>query len=221
MNGNKFTKVKFNPVFTSSVVTLATVRSAFKTFKLPKFSVRTPFDFGKIPSKKIALTLVIVAVLAVGVILALSQFGQNSTFEQDVTAEVPIGRSFKFPVYGENGQATDISLTMNLTTAAKMRNILIQGKPAQAREGKIFLIVNMEVLNDFNQQLKIAPVDLIRLVDATGKKFAPDVHNEDVIVEPISVKKTRVGFVVDDPTTGLELQVGEIDGAKETVNLAI
>ena len=192
-----------------------------RAFRLPKFADKLSLAYKKISPKKVALTLVIVVVIAAGVLIALSQFGRTDTFEQNVAAEIPINKSFRFPVYDQNGKATDLFLAMNLTSAQKMKNILIQGKPATAREGKIFLIINLEVANDQKQPLNIAPVDLIRLVDAQGKKFAPDVHNEAVAVEPISVKKTRVGFVIDEPSPGFELQVGEINGSKETISLAL
>lgn len=192
-----------------------------KAIKLPRFFDKLSVDFKKISPKKVVLTLVAVVVIAVGILIALSQFGKTATFKQDVRVEIPINRSFKFPVYDGNGKATQTALTMNLTSAQKMRSILIQGKPAEARVGKIFLIINLEVTNNHNQKLQIAPVDLIRLIDPTGKKFAPDVHNETVTVEPISVKKTRIGFVVDETAAGFNLQVGEIDGSKETIKLAI
>jgi hypothetical protein len=112
-------------------------------------------------------------------------------------------------------------MNLTLTTAETTKQILIQGKPATAKGGKIFLIINLEIDNPHNQKLFISPVDLIRLVDKGGKKFAPDVHNNQVSVEPISVKKTRVGFVIDEDTSGWKLQIGEVAGAKETIDLPI
>ncbi len=213
-------KIKLSQIFSS---TASTVNLNNQTRpKFIKFLPSLPkFHFAKFSPKSIALTLVFVAVIAAAVLIILSQFGKKTTFTQNIRAETPINKLFVFPVISENGKLTESQLSMNLLTAQKMKTILIQGKPATAREGKIFLIINLEIANDHQQRLQILPVNLIRLVDSSDKKFAPDVHNENVIIEPISVKKTRVGFVVDEQASGLSLQVGEIDGAKETINLAI
>lgn len=219
-----FGKFRLNQTLQNSFLTFG----VFKGLKLkaPTFPKLTPnfpkFQLANFSPKKLALTLVVVAVLAAAILIALSQFGKTTTFTQNVVSEIPINKAFQFEGISQNGALTKNLLTMNLQSAQKMKTILIQGKPATAREGKVFLIINLEIANDHQQRLQILPVNLIRLVDTSGKKFAPDVHNENVIVEPISVKKTRIGFVVDEAVaTGLSLQVGEIDGPKETISLAI
>ena len=71
--------------------------------------------------------------------------------------------------------------------------------------------------NSTSNQLTVRPVDFIRLTDSEGRTFAPDVHNNDVVVEPISIKKTRVGFVVDENQKEFKFLVGEINGPKKEV----
>ena len=131
--------------------------------------------------------------------------------------QVSIGSRFEVPIRREDGTETPDKLIMNLTTAESSKRILIQGKPATSRDGKTFILINFEVENSTSNQLTVRPVDFIRLTDAEGRTFAPDVHNNDVVVEPISIKKTRVGFVVDENQKEFKFLVGEINGEKKEV----
>ena len=131
--------------------------------------------------------------------------------------QVTIGSRFEVPIRKEDGTETPDKLIINLTTADLSKKILIQGKPATSRDTKTFILINFEVENSTSNQLTVRPVDFIRLTDAEGRTFAPDVHNNDVAVEPISIKKTRVGFVVDENQKEFKFLVGEINGPKKEV----
>jgi len=131
--------------------------------------------------------------------------------------KVSIGSRFEVPIRKEDGTETADKLIINLTTAESSKRILIQGKPATSRDTKTFILINFEVENSTSNQLTVRPVDFIRLTDNEGRTFAPDVHNNDVAVEPISIKKTRVGFVVDEHQKEFKFLVGEINGPKKEV----
>lgn len=181
---------------------------------LPKFS----------PLKKISrrwIFIFLIVILAIIIIVAARSISGQSTKILPIsqTKTSYIGKSFQFSVTDADGKPTDLSLAMNLTNAELTKKILIQGQPATARDTKIFLILNLEISNAGKQQLKISPVNLIRLIDSSGKLFAPDVHNDEVTIEPISTKKTRVGFVVDEGTSNFKIQVGEVNGQKELINV--
>lgn len=139
--------------------------------------------------------------------------------QTDFTAEkqVAIGSRFEVPIRKEDGTETPDKLIINLTTADLSKRILIQGKPATSRDTKTFILINFEVENSTSNQLTVRPVDFIRLTDNENRTFAPDVHNNDVAVEPISIKKTRVGFVVDENQKEFKFLVGEINGEKKEV----
>lgn len=189
--------------------------------KTPRTRPLLPSKIGDIiGDNKTVILIVLVIIVAVVTILFISgnrpdqavqrQFAQQST---------NIGKSFAFPIRDSSGKETEQSLKMNLTTAEKTTQILIKGKPATAREGKLFLIVNLELDNPTKDQLSLSPVELIRLVDSSGKKFAPDVHNDEVKVEPISIKRSRIGFVIDQTEKNFKLQVGEVQGEKQLLDL--
>lgn len=101
-------------------------------------------------------------------------------------------------------------LGVKLTNAEIANSLLVQGKRARTREGKTFLIINMEVENQFAVPLYTFPVDLLRLVREDGKKIAPSVHQGTVEVRPISTKKSNVGFVVDPGDKDFKVEVGEL-----------
>lgn len=63
--------------------------------------------------------------------------------------------------------------------------------------------------------------DYVRLIidGNQEEKLAPDIHNDPVEIQAISTKQTRLGFAIDDNDKSLALQVGEIDGEKEVIEL--
>ena len=99
-------------------------------------------------------------------------------------------------------------------------SLLVQGKRAKTREGKTFLIINMEVENTYSVPLYSFPVDIVRLVREDGKRIAPSVHQGTVEVRPISTKKSNVGFVVDPNDKDFKLEVGEVSGEKEILEIS-
>lgn len=114
----------------------------------------------------------------------------------------------------------DADLHVTLTNADINNSLLIQGKRATTREGKTFLIIAMEVENEFQVPLYIFPIDLLRLVRDDGKRVAPSVHQGKVEVRPISIKKSNVGFVIDPSDSEFKLEVGELSGDKQLIEIS-
>lgn len=199
--------------------------NAEKNSKWPKRNNKYFSFFSIFRSKSLLLIAALLVLVLIVLLLGLgrrSEVGRSLpglSSNLNVKKTSQINKAFNFPIRGGNGQAIDQNLKMTMTTIELTKNILIKGKPATARDGKIFLILNLELDNPTNNQLGLAPVELIRLVDPSGKRYAPDVHNDKVTVEAISIKKTRVGFVVDDNQTEWKIQVGEVNGPKETIDV--
>ena len=117
-------------------------------------------------------------------------------------------------------RVSDANLKVNLVNAEMANGLLVQGKRAKTREGKTFLIINMEVENTYAVPLYSFPVDLLRLVREDDKRIAPSVHQGTVEVRPISTKKSNVGFVVDPNDKDFKLEVGEVSGEKEILEIS-
>lgn len=190
--------------------------SNFVNFSTLKFSIP-----GKINRKVLVAAIIVLAILIGYIVYSQVLRSRQIVISNQTTASVPIEKSYRFVATNSTGEATEENLTLTISSAYKTRDILIQGKLAKARSGKAFLILNLEVDNPYQSKQFLAPVDLIRLIDEQDKKFAPDVHNDQVEIEPISVKKTRVGFVIDESISQFKLQIGEIGGAKDIFDVTI
>lgn len=131
-----------------------------------------------------------------------------------------INKTFTFPLLDAKGEEQG-SFNYIIESAEIRDEIVVQGKKASAVKGRTFLIVNLKLTNDLEQGLQITSRDYIRLsVNGNTKELlAPDIHNDPVEVQAISVKPTRVGFAINDTDKGHTLIVGEINGEKEQIRL--
>lgn len=153
--------------------------------------------------------------------------GESST-QTDSTSEDGIveakeiqslDREFIFPL---NDGEKDVSEVKFFIDDVELREeIVVQGQKAVAVPGRIFLIVTLKVSNDFEQAITMNTRDYVRLIidGNQEEKLAPDIHNDPVEIQAISTKQTRLGFAIDDNDKSLALQVGEIDGEKEVIEL--
>lgn len=169
--------------------------------------------------------LILVAIVILGVFafrLATNGSGEvDSAKALNPQTQAPINKRFEVPIRDSSGKETGDKLAITLTSIDRADQILIQGKRATARDTKQFLVINLEVENSTRNQLTVRPVDLIRLVEADGRNYAPDVHNNKVTVEPVSIKKTRAGFVIDKDRENFKFLIGEVRGNQEVLELTI
>jgi len=191
---------------------------------LPKRRFNFPFKRPSLPIKPILLLIGVLALFFVGVKL-LAKSGQGSVSGETITvsdakASTDIGKEFSFPL--KNSKGEEISSIKYLVEKAELRDeIIIQGKRATAVKGRIFLILNLKVSNEFTQSIEINTKDYVRLsVNGNEEEWlAPDIHNDPVEVQAISTKYTKVGFAINDNDRNLMIQVGEIKGKKESINI--
>ncbi len=196
--------------------------SFIKKVKFEKVKdVKDPFK------KHPKIVLAVVAILLISGFFLLKSQGKTQSAQASTnpqgnftpTQQVTINKQFDIPIRTAKGDESGDMLKVTLSTVDNTNKILIQGQPATARDSKSFLILNLEVENSTKNQLTVRPVDLIRMIDANNKSFAPDIHNNDVTVEAISIKKTRAGYVVDNSQKHFKFIIGEVSGKKETVEV--
>lgn len=224
-------------VFASQVIDYST-KAFNKTKAFELFSFKNPlknFPQEKIKNllaifkNRLVIAALIVAALLSGAFFILKEkistqsvppliSGQTNFSPQN---QITVNRKIEIPIRSSSGTVTGEKLAINLSTIDKSNKILIQGKPATARAGKTFIIINLEIDNSTKNQLTVRPVDFIRLQDSQGRSFASDVHNESVKAEAVSTKRTRVGFVVDENQKDFKFLIGEITGEKQTVEISI
>ena len=166
--------------------------------------------------KNFRLLLLITALIAILLGLGIwAQQGIGGKRQAKINKELSVQARTRDKI-----RVSDANLKVNLVNAEIANSLLIQGKRAKTREGKTFLIINMEVENTYAVPLYSFPVDLLRLVREDDKRIAPSVHQGTVEVRPISTKKSNVGFVVDPNDKDFKLEVGEVSGEKEILELS-
>ncbi len=132
-----------------------------------------------------------------------------------------LNKEFSFPLKDASGK--EVSKIKFVIQNAEIRDeLIIQGQKALSVQGRTFLVLNLKITNDQNQDVKINTRDYMRLsVNGSNDWIAPEVHNDPVDVQPISTKFTRVAFAVNTTDKNLKLRVGEINGTKEDIKLTL
>lgn len=193
-------------------------------------------NFNMEPVKKIkkllsGKNLIIVAVIVLVIALGAWFFTRSKSNSTSANSEetfvssggptAPLNKKIAFPIRDNNGKTTGTNLTVNFTNLERTSKVIYNGRPLIARESKDFIVANMEIENTTKDRLTVRPVDFIRLVDASGKNYAADFQTSAIKVEPLSTKRTRTIFIVDESQKNLKFLIGEINGNREPVEVTI
>lgn len=198
--------------------------NSFSSKKFKKFLKKSPY----IP---FAIVLVVVLVIIVMAYRGASKDPSSallSSQSNSATTQVAIAKplaqqtlnkEFQFPIKDSNGK--EVSKIKYEVQTVELRNqIIIQGQTATAVSGRTFLILNLKITNSYDKSIQINARDYVRLsVNGSDEKLAPDIHNDPVDVQAISTKYTRLGFPINTTDKNLVLQVGEISGKKDSIDL--
>ncbi len=166
----------------------------------------------------IAIVLIIVIFLGSKIIFKKTAV-KTSSAPSTPQKKQDLNKDFTFPILSAAGSVANIKFTVQ---DAEINNqIVVQGQNATAVAGRTFLIVTLKLSNDLNQSININTRDYVRL-SVNGDEntwLAPDIHNDPVEVQAISTKFTRVGFAVNTIDKKFILQIGEIKGDKQKIEL--
>lgn len=198
-------------------------KNNFKTYLLSlRLLAQRIFVKKNLPS--IALVLVLL-LIASGVILGLYKlvakaynFDSSKVQIADAKATTTLNKEFAFPLKNASGKEVS-KVKYTIETADLRDEILVKGQRARSIKGRTFLILNLKVVNDFDQKIEIQTGDYVRL-SVNGNKdvwTAPDTHSDPVAIQAISTKYVRIGFAINDSDKELLLRVGEINGEKQEV----
>lgn len=204
---------KFATLYSGFVMSVEKVRTQ------PRVRLNTIFN-----KKRIGTALLVVVILvAVGVGIRMYTLGRARV--QGVTSNtimpgakaVSINREFSIPVYDKDKVLSN-PIRYTVTEAQLTKQIVIKGQKATAVSGRTFLIINLKLVNDFNESLFLNTRNYVRIQPAgIDDRLAPEIHNDTVEVQPLSTKMTRIGLPVNEDQTSFTLFVGEIDGPKEEI----
>jgi len=201
-----------------------------KKIKLPKIKIN--FSGNKIKElvrgrKKIVGFVLVVLVVGAGVVAWKAKsnndgIAQGASEQTNVNSGgvVNINKSIEIAIRTKDGKETGEKLKVTIATMEQAKEILIQGKPAKAKDGKAFLLITMEIENPTKKQLTVKPIDMVRMVNSEGKTLAAEVHNNEVTSEPVSIKKTRIGYVINEAEKNFKFLIGEVRGTQEPIEVS-
>jgi hypothetical protein len=193
--------------------------------------------FKKFPLLPIGIVVLFVAGMAVVYINHMVQtpgqtatqtntLGASTASTKSVTVAKPLAtetlnRNFDFPLNDSTGKEVS-KIQYEIQSVELDNQIVVQGQIATAVAGREFLVLNLKITNNYSKSVQLNTRDYVRLViDNSSDRLAADIHNDPVDVEAISTKYTRLGFPIDSNAKNLRLEVGEITGTKQTVQLNI
>lgn len=186
-----------------------------RRFSLPVSGIGSIFK--KIVSKPKRIVFIVVAILAVvGLFSIFSNRSDNSA-----PSVLALKQSFTVNAKTQDGRSTNGTLKIDVIGTYKDSSLLVQGTRVSARNGKQFLIINMEITNQYNLPLYTYPVDTFRLVTADGKKYAPTAHQSNVEIRPQATKSSNVGFIVPLDQKKFKIEVGELTGDKTLLEFSL
>lgn len=188
-------------------------------------------SISNLTQKKPIRFLLFVIVIAVVVFAGKKLFDQRaqpsssvlSTVQStDAKASAAIGREFTFPLIKDARGNVTQDFKYYIDRAETRDEIVLKGQKATAVKGRDFLIITLKIGNGGSKAFKINTKDYIRLSSDGGNEWlSPSIHNDPVDVQAISTQPTRVGFYVNEGQKEFLLQIGEIEGNKEVINLTL
>jgi len=168
---------------------------------------------------------VVIAIVGILSLLKRSNSSTTSTGKTSVIsgkvakakATVKVGEKFEFMAI--NAQKKEVPVSFTIDVIERKDEIKLKGEPQGAPAGKDYVLVRIEIQNDSADRVAIATADKVRLQSSDGKLFAPDYHNGNVVIDPISVRRDLLAFLVDTDVKKLTLLVGELGGEKKTIEV--
>ena len=145
-----------------------------------------------------------------------------TTVSGENVKETPLNKKYVFSMKDNAGKEIG-KINYAIESAYPSQEIVNKGKRIQAVNGKSFVILNLKLKNDLPQSLKVNSADYIRLSvnRNTNEWYAPDIHTDPADLQPISTKAVRLAFTINSSDKDLVLQVGEVNGSKEVIKLAL
>lgn len=183
-----------------------------------------PFSAGKMTLTVVVL-IILIGMFYFGKSIANGFRGFNTSSQNKFQLPAPkatmnVNREFVFPLKNQKGE--EVAKVKYFVQNIELRDlILIRGVKSPTIKGKLYLVLNLKITNDYSRSIQINTKDYIRLIvnNNEAEKLAPEIHNDPVEVQATSTKFTRVGFTIDEDEKRLKLKVGEVEGEKTTIDL--
>ena len=172
----------------------------------------------------IIVIFLIVILINMGITKSNAQSGNTAAQKTQVVQPVSdqtINRDFQFSVKDKTGKVLTL-FDYKILDAQFINEVVINGQKYNPIPGKTFLVINLQITNNFTQTITIAPRDYVRIMMNNSKeKLAPDIYNDPVDVQAISTKPSKLALAVSTTDKDIQMQVGEITGTKTLIPLTL
>ena len=155
-----------------------------------------------------------IILMALAILFVFGVTRSRADESNDIQAEgspVEIHESVQLAALNEDEQRLNQKFDVNITSAQRQKRVLVRGQWLRARDGKLFLVVNMDIKNNIRTAMHALPQDWLRLVKEEGKSIAPTAHQGLIEIRPLSTKETNVAFVIDENEKDFTVDVGAVD----------
>ena len=132
---------------------------------------------------------------------------------------VSLDREWNFVASDRTGTPLETKIAFSLISAEKTNQIYVKNKPVRTTPDKGFLVLSLELENSTGERVYFYSSDYVRLLGLESKKFEADFRNPRFEIAPFSTKKDKLAFLVDAKEKNFQIQVGEITGTIETINI--
>lgn len=184
--------------------------------------------FSRGSSTKFFKYILVLIIIITGIVVLRSVFTKSETPSslasdklqiKDALYRQDLNRDVKVPISGSIDEEVE-PVNMKIENIELRDEIIVQGQKASSVAGRAFFVVNLKLINPLKQGVEINTKDYMRLAEGDKAEWlAPDIHNDPVLVQAISTKPTRLAFPVSSDTRNFKLQVGEISGEKEQIEI--
>lgn len=173
--------------------------------------------------------LVIIIVLGYKIFTSVKKTNTQATNPKAITSQaeqkVSLNKEFEFKIPAINDQGQMIvrkegQIKFVLTDAELKKEIKVKNETKKANDGQNYLILRIELQNDTADRLAIISNKYIRLIGENNKKFSPDFHNAMVAIDPLSVRRDLVAYIVNQNAKNFTFQIGELEGQKQSIEMA-
>lgn len=164
------------------------------------------------------IPLVLVVLFILGIVKA--RMNANTSDVEAAGSPIEINQQVQLRAQNEDGDILKQSFDITILNAQRQQRVLAKGQWLRARNGKVFLVITMDMKNSLPATLYAEPVDWIRLIEG-DKKIAPTAHQGMVEVRAQSTKETNVAFVVNENEKKFTLEIGGAYGIDQVQTLEL
>lgn len=167
--------------------------------------------------------------LFIGLLLGIyfvGQYKSSTNSSSQVNLSQPyitkqINQSFSFPIKDSSGNQI-AAFTYTMQSLNLQNEIIIKGQKAEAIQGRTFLILTIKVTNPTQHTLSLNSRDFVRIsLDNSKDRLAPSIHNDPIIIQPISTEYSRLALPINTTTKQVTLFIGEITGVKKSISISL